>query len=108
MQNGNGKIYEVDLDGTLCSNTDGDYGKAIPFYDRIKKINTLYDNGNIININTGRGNTTKINWEELTKLQLNNWGVKYHTLKVGEKSYYDFIIDDKAINAIKEEDWTNV
>ena len=49
MQNGVGKIYEVDLDGTLCSNTNGAYEHAAPFKDRIEKINQLYNNGNIIN-----------------------------------------------------------
>lgn len=104
MQNGVGKIYEVDLDGTLCSNTNGAYEHAIPFPDRIKKINQLYDNGNIININTARGTTTGIDWYNLTLQQLKDWGVKYHSLTVGKKQHYDFIIDDKAINP-KEENW---
>ena len=104
MQNGVGKIYEVDLDGTLCSNTNGAYEDAVPFKNRIEKINQLYNNGNIININTARGATTGIDWYDLTVRQLQNWGVKYHTLTVGKKAYYDFIIDDKAINP-KEDNW---
>lgn len=107
MQNGVGKIYEVDLDGTLCSNTNGSYEHAVPFVDRIKKVNELYDKGNIININTARGSTTGIDWYKLTKTQLTLWGVKYHSLTVGKKFYYDFIIDDKAINP-KEENWNYV
>lgn len=95
-------IYEVDLDGTLCSNTYGDYFNALPIYDNINKVNKLFDNGNIININTGRGSTTGINWYDMTELQLKEWGVKYHTLTVGKKPYYDYIIDDKAINSLKE------
>lgn len=104
MQNGVGKIYEVDLDGTLCSNTNGAYEHAVPFKDRIEKINQLYNNGNIININTARGATTGIDWYDLTVQQLQDWGVKYHSLTVGKKPHYDFIIDDKAINP-KEDNW---
>ena len=101
MQNGVGKIYEVDLDGTLCSNTNGTYEHAVPFKDRIEKINQLYNNGNIININTARGATTGIDWYDLTVRQLQDWGVKYHSLTVGKKPHYDFIIDDKAHNPAK-------
>lgn len=97
-------IYEVDLDGTLCTNTYGDYDIAKPIIENILKVNDLYNKGNIININTGRGSTTKIDWRELTEKQLRLWGIKYHSLTVGEKPYYDYIIDDKAINEL-EEDW---
>lgn len=104
MQNGAGKVYEVDLDGTLCTNTDGKYYKARPIEENIAKVNRLYDNGNRININTGRGSTTGLDWYRFTELQLKKWGVKHHFLTVGKKPYYDRIIDDKAINA-KEEEW---
>ena len=46
---------------------------------------------------TGRGSVTKINWYELTKKQLNEWGCKYHELRMG-KPYYDLFIDDKNLN----------
>jgi len=98
------KIYEVDLDGTLCTNTYGNYENAQPILENIEKINNLYRNGNIININTGRGSTTSIDWYNLTEKQLKLWEIKYHTLTVGKKPYYDYIIDDKAINEC-EEDW---
>lgn len=98
-------VYEIDLDGTLCTNTYGDYYSAKPLYKNIAKVNKLYDEGNIININTGRGTTTGIDWYELTKQQLELWEIKYHTLMVGKKPYYDYIIDDKSIS-IFEEDWS--
>jgi hypothetical protein len=37
---------------------------------------------------------------EITKKQLDNWGVKYHELIMG-KTHYDLLIDDKAINSTK-------
>lgn len=104
MPNGNMKIYEIDLDGTLCTNTNGNYFSAEPLQENINKVNRLYDMGHVININTGRGSTTGINWSTLTIQQLEDWGIKYHTLTVGEKPYYDYIIDDKAIN-INHESW---
>ena len=91
-------IYCFDLDGTICTNTDGNYNKAKPFYERIKKINDLYNKQNTILIDTARGYTTGIDWDELTKNQLSDWGVKYHSLRVGIKLNADIFIDDKGIN----------
>ena len=44
-------IYCFDLDGTLCTNTNGDYYNAKPFIDRINKLNDLYNLNNKIIIN---------------------------------------------------------
>lgn len=93
-------IYCFDLDGTLCTNTDGEYEKATPFLDRIQKVNKLFENGNIIKIDTARGSSTGIDWNELTKKQLDEWGVKYHELRVGIKLQADIFIDDKGINDV--------
>lgn len=91
-------IYCFDLDGTLCTNTNGNYENALPYTQRIKFVNNLYDEGNTILIDTARGSTTKIDWYDLTKKQLKNWGVKYNTLRVGIKLNADIFIDDKGIN----------
>lgn len=91
-------IYCFDLDGTLCTNTDGDYINAKPILSRIKKLNELHENGNKIIIDTARGSTTGIDWYELTKTQLNEWGVNYHNLRVGVKLNADIFVDDKGIN----------
>ena len=42
------KTYCFDLDGTLCTLTDGKYEKAQPIIDRIQKVNKLYDEKNTI------------------------------------------------------------
>jgi hypothetical protein len=91
-------IYYFDIDNTLCSTINGDYKSAQPYYDRIKKVNELYNKGNDIVITTSRGFITGINWELLTKKQLSRWGVKYHNL-LFNKPYFDYFIDDKAIRA---------
>ena len=91
-------IYCFDLDGTLCTNTNGFYEKAEPFQGRINVLNKLYDEGNKIIINTARGYTTGIDWLELTTEQLKIWNIKYNELHVGKKINADFYIDDKAIN----------
>ena len=90
--------YIIDIDGTICSNTYGDYSNAIPFLDRIEYFNNLYTSGNEIHYWTARGSNSGINWEDLTYLQLKKWGVKYTSFKLGKPSY-DVWIDDKAINA---------
>ena len=97
--------YVFDIDGTICTNTYGDYSKAEPLFKRIQKINELFDQGNRIILLTARGMGTsdnnvemaKLRWEALTKEQLTVWGVKYHQLFLGKPSG-DFYIDDKAVS----------
>jgi hypothetical protein len=91
-------IYFVDIDGTICNNTFGDYERAIPVKENIKKINNLFDEGHTIIYWTARGTQTGKSWKELTLLQFKKWGVKFHDLKF-QKPHYDLFIDDKSINA---------
>ncbi len=84
-------VYYVDIDGTICSNTNGKYEDAVPIRDRIEAINSLYDNGNTIVYWTARGSVTGIDWTELTTRQLKEWSVKYHDVKLG-KPHYDLFI----------------
>ena len=92
-------IFVFDLDNTLCSH-EIDYTKASPFLDRIDIVNTLYDNDHTIIIDTARGSQTDIDWYEITKKQLDDWGVKYHKLRTGIKIYADYYIDDHGISDI--------
>ena len=100
------KTYVVDIDGTICSLTDGNYRKAIPNKERIEKINQLYLKGNTIIYFTARGmGRHKGNvfnayneFYELTKKQLDKWGVKHSKLILGKPSG-DIYIDDKGIKA---------
>ena len=88
--------YFCDIDGTICSTVaDGDYGKAIPFMDRIHYLNKLFDEGHEIHYWTARGSSSGKDWKDLTEGQLDWWGCKYTTLKLGKPSY-DVWIDDKA------------
>jgi len=89
--------YIVDIDGTICTTTNGDYPNAEPYLLRIEHFNMLYDAGNEIHYWTARGSVTGKNWDELTLMQLNDWGVKYSSVKTG-KPAYDIWIDDKAFN----------
>ena len=94
-------IIYVDIDETICRSPESrDYSKAIPIVDHITRINNLYDAGNTIVYWTARGTVTGIDHYELTKNQLEKWGVKYHKLILG-KPAYDILIDDKAINNIE-------
>jgi len=92
------KTYCFDIDGTICTNTDGDYASAKPFGSRIDHINALYDSGHTISFFTARGSTTGIDWRALTAEQLAQWGVRYHTLIMG-KPHADLFVDDKAIQS---------
>jgi histidinol phosphatase-like enzyme len=96
--------YCFDLDGTICSLAGIKYEKALPLRSRIEEVNSLYDAGHYIIIQTARGSSRaegedKEKVHNLTMLQLEEWGVKYHILDVGNKIAADFYIDDKSINA---------
>lgn len=96
-------IYIVDIDGTICEikfHPDGsvNYDAAVPLYDRIEKMNKLYDEGNEIHYWTARGSASGIDRSEITHKQMKEWGVKYTSLKL-KKPHYHLWIDDKAINA---------
>lgn len=96
--------YCFDIDGTLCTETNGDYSKALPIPSRINTVNSLYDQGHIIHLLTARGmsrsnNNVSIAYGEMysfTKAQLSQWGIKYHMLFLG-KPKADYYIDNKAM-----------
>jgi len=93
--------YCFDIDGTLCTNTEGAYEHAEPMLDRIVKVNALYEQGHQIILFTARGSTTGIDWSVVTQQQLTSWGVRYHQLLFG-KPFADVFIDDRAVN---DKDW---
>jgi len=93
-------IYCFDLDGTLCTHQkDTHYENASPFMDRIGYVNKLHDEGNTIIIETARGSglTKGKDWDDITKKQLDRWGLKYHQLRTGTKIAADVYVDDKGI-----------
>jgi len=102
-------IYCFDLDGTLCTlEVDGmkegpgkdkhQYMNATPMQDRIDIVNELYDQGHTIIVETARGAVSKIDWYASTHKQLENWGLKFHTLRTGVKHAADIYIDDKGMH----------
>ena len=90
------RIY-VDIDETICYyEGERNYPEALPLKDNIKKVNNLFEEGHEITYWTARGSATGLDWFDLTKSQLSQWGCKYHTLSVGEKPPYDLLICDKT------------
>ena len=99
------KTYVIDIDGTICSDSFGQYEKAEPIKSRIDLVNRLYQEGNRIIFFTARGmgssenniEVAKEKWFDFTKSQLDDWGVKYHSLFLG-KPAADQYIDDKGVS----------
>jgi len=89
------KIIYVDIDGTICT-ISKPYSDAKPIPEHIEKINKLYDEGHQIIYYTARGAVTKVDYSELTKKQLDDWGCKYHMLRMNHKPHYDLFICDKS------------
>lgn len=105
------KIFAIDLDDTLCTRPKevetlglSKYSHCAPIIENIEKVNKIYDAGNYIIIYTARGMShfkgniflVYSNLYELTKNQLETWGVKHHQLVMG-KLHYDMLVDDKCM-----------
>jgi uncharacterized HAD superfamily protein len=86
-----------DIDGTICSNTNGEYYNAEPFPERIKRIHSLISEGHEIIFCTARGSETGIDWSDLTRTQLENWGLPSSNLFFGKPSA-DQYVDDKGVS----------
>tara|TARA_B100000902_G_C27189943_1_gene853380 strand:- start:538 stop:834 length:297 start_codon:yes stop_codon:yes gene_type:complete len=89
------KTYCIDIDGTICTNTNGDYKNAQPYVERIEELNKLHKDGNKIILFTARGSSTGKDWKKTTENQLFEWGLLYDELLFG-KPEADIFIDDKA------------
>lgn len=93
-----------DIDGVIAGKTkDNDYNIAFPLTQNIDIINSMHDKGHKIVLFTARGYVTGMDWGEVTKRQMSEWGVKYDELKFG-KPNADIYIDDKfySLNTLKD------
>jgi len=92
-------VIYVDIDETICKTPENrDYSKAVPIKKNIEKINKLFFEGHTIVYWTARGTVSGIDWRNITESQFEEWGVKYHELKL-KKPAYDLFICDKAVNS---------
>lgn len=91
------KTIAFDLDGTLCTNTNGDYELAKPYTERIARVNNLHSQGIKIIIFSARGATSGRDLRHLTLTQLASWGVNFDEL-ILEKPHFDLLVDDKAVS----------
>ena len=87
--------YYIDIDGVLCTNTNGDYEAAQPIQPASEAVRRLYDSGHTIVLWTARGATTTKDWRKVTLRQMSHWDVPHHELRL-DKPHYDFIVDDKC------------
>ncbi|MDA9930227.1 hypothetical protein N9E91_03190 [Alphaproteobacteria bacterium] len=96
--------YVVDIDGTICSFTDGNYLQCQPFQQRIDTLNQLFDAGHEIIYFTARGMGSSGNNQieaykslyQFTLDQLADWGCRFSALYMG-KPKGDFYIDDRGV-----------
>ncbi len=92
------KTFVFDIDGVIAKlQKDLDYALSEPNERMVKIINKLYDYGNKIVLFTARGYVTGKDWSQVTKEQMQRWGVKYHELKFG-KPNADYYVDDRMIS----------
>jgi hypothetical protein len=115
------KIIAFDMDDTLCTRKGppddpiGKYHQCVPIQEMIDIANECFDQGHIVKVYTARGmavfkgdhHQIYSNLYELTKKQLDDWGVRYHELIMG-KLHYDILIDDKVTNVLDIKDTKDV
>jgi len=107
------KVICFDLDGVICTQTEGDYETAVTNKKAIELINKLYGEGNTIIIHTsrfmGRNNNditeTYKEGYDFTLKQLRSWNVKFHKLVMG-KPRCDVFIDDRSV--FFKNDWNEI
>ena len=99
------KKLVVDIDGTICENTNGkNYVDAPPKLDVIRKVNQYWTDGYDITIFTARGMNIyqgdmaliEAHLRPITEAWLKRHRVLYHRLIFG-KPPADMYIDDKGI-----------
>ena len=94
----NNRTFVFDIDGVIATLVPGnDYNKCGPIPENIRRINRLYQGGNRIILQTARGSLTGIDWTDVTRQQLQNWGVHYHELVFG-KPAADYYVDDRMLS----------
>jgi CMP-N-acetylneuraminic acid synthetase len=92
------RTFVVDLDGVVASLVPGnDYARATPLRANVERVNALHGRGHRVVLFTARGGTTGIDWSEVTRRQLEEWGVRYHELRFG-KPAGDYYIDDRSVS----------
>ncbi len=92
------KTFVFDIDGVVAKiQKDLDYALSEPNEQMVKIINKLYEYGNKIVLFTARGYVTGKDWSQVTREQMQRWGVKYHELKFG-KPNADYYVDDRMIS----------
>lgn len=93
-----GKTFCCDIDGVLATLVPNhDYTLAGPLPENIRRINRLHAAGNRIVLFTARGSMTGLDWTELTRRQMREWGVAHHELRLG-KPAADYYIDDRMLS----------
>ena len=85
----------IDIDGTILYSKVNDNGSYIVTginHEIVTVINRMYDDGHSIVLWTAR------HWNHLidTKNQIDEIGIKYHSLNMG-KPYADIYVDDRSM-----------
>lgn len=86
------RSFVFDLDGTICTETRGEYHLASPISEAIDVVNLAFERGDEVVIHTARGMKRYGNdvaavyshLYDLTREQLESWGVKYDKLIMGK------------------------
>ena len=91
------RLY-VDIDGQLCTLVSSlKYDEAKPILENIKKVNYWFKLGHYVVLWTARGQGSGIDWGDVTRDQLERWGVFYNELCF-DKPLFDVFFDDKSRN----------
>lgn len=97
IKNG-GNRFVFDIDGVIAQfDATLNYQNSLPNEKMISIINQLHEWGNEIVLFTARGYVTGKDWEDVTKKQMERFGLSYDELLFG-KPNADYYVDDKMLD----------
>lgn len=88
----NKKTYVINID-KISFTKYNDFIHSKPVFEKIEKLNSLYDEGHDIHYWTDRGSDGKT-YNFLTYRQLHEWKVKYSSLTIGKPIFTNKVYED--------------
>ena len=95
--------FAFDMDGVIATPPPTTNTAAPPHTNRPSPWESAPRRGQPV-LYTARGSQTGIDWQSLTRQQLDGWGVRYHEVRFG-KPAADYYIDDRMMSFASLRSW---
>ena len=79
-------IIFADVEENICNIEDEDFSSCVPDFNKIEKMNNLYEKGHHIVYWSSKPKNSTI-WFNYIIERFKNWNVKYHELRLTKPSF---------------------